>query len=142
MNSSLILWPVLAQVLLTLVVIAVLGARRLNAVKTRQVNVKKAVLDNRAWPDSVLQASNNLANQFEVPVLFYVLSLILYSAEGVGLTVLVLAWVFVLSRYIHAFIHLGSNYVPARFGAFIFGCFMLLGLTCIATWELALSAGG
>lgn len=137
MNSSLILWPILAQVLLTLIVITVLGGRRLRAVKARQVNAKKAVLDNRVWPDKVLQASNNLANQFEVPGLFYVLCLVLYSIDGVGMTALVLAWAFAFSRFVHAYIHMGSNYVPARFGAFILGCFILLALTALVAWELA-----
>ena len=33
----------------------------------------------------------------------------------------VLAWVFVATRCVHAFIHIGFNYVPLRFAAFFAG---------------------
>ena len=33
-------------------------------------------------------------------------------------TQVALAWLFVLTRYVHAFIHIGFNFVPFRFAAF------------------------
>ena len=72
MSSSYIFWPVLAQVFLTLAMFIFLGARKARAVKAGQVNRKQAALDNRVWPEDVLKVANNIANQFEVPVLFYV----------------------------------------------------------------------
>jgi hypothetical protein len=36
-----------------------------------------------------------------------------------------LAWVFVMARYAHAFIHIGFNYVPLRFAAFLAGAITL-----------------
>src|SRR5690554_8204107 len=47
MSSSHIFWPVLAQILLTLVMFIVLGARKAKAVKAGRVNRKEAALDNR-----------------------------------------------------------------------------------------------
>jgi hypothetical protein len=36
-----------------------------------------------------------------------------------------LAWVFVITRYVHAFIYIGFNHVPLRFIAFLTGVFTL-----------------
>ncbi|MDX1588528.1 MAG: MAPEG family protein [Oleiphilaceae bacterium] len=139
MSPNLILWPVLAQVILTLVVYMVLGARRARAFRAGQVDHRKAALDNRHWPPEVRQASNSVANQFEGPVLFYVLCLVLHSLEAVGLATLVLAWGFVLSRCAHAWVHLGSNYVPRRFMLFLIGGLMLMAMAALSVWHLILS---
>ena len=36
-----------------------------------------------------------------------------------------LAWIFVITRYVHAFIYIGFNYVPLRFTAFLAGVLAL-----------------
>ena len=42
------------------------------------------------------------------------------------LLVAVLAWIFVVSRFVHAYIHTTSNHVPTRFNAFAVGAIVLL----------------
>ncbi len=128
MNSNLIVWPVLAQILLTLMMLIVLALRKAKAVKAGEVDRRQAALDNRAWPKSVVKVSNNLANQFEVPVLFYVMCLALHSMDAVDTVALFLAWSFALSRYAHAYVHIGSNHVPTRLRLFLVGCFVLIAL--------------
>ena len=137
MNSSYIFWPVLAQVLLTLIVFVVLGVRKAKAVKAGEVNRKAAALNNREWPEDVVKVSNNIANQFEFPVLFYVLCLVLYNINAVGMAALVLAWLFALSRFAHAYVHIGSNYVPMRMRLFLVGCLILIGMLILVASELA-----
>lgn len=142
MNSSLIFWPVLAQVLLTLIMFILLGVRKARAVKAGTVNRKQAALNNREWPEDVIKVSNNIANQFEFPVLFYVLCLVLYSAGAVGMLALVLAWLFALSRFVHAYVHVGSNYVPMRLRLFLVGCLVLIGMFMLVAWQLAMGSLG
>jgi len=137
MNSSYIFWPVLAQFLLTLIVFTILGVRKARAVKAGEVNRKQAALNNREWPDHVVKVSNNIANQFEFPVLFYVLCMVLYNINAVGMVVIVLAWLFTLSRFAHAYVHIGSNYVPMRMRLFLVGCLVLLVMLMLVAWELA-----
>jgi hypothetical protein len=141
MNSSHIFWPVLAQVFLTLITFIVLGMRKAKAVKAGQVNRQQAALDNRVWPEDVVKVSNNIANQFEAPVLFYVLCLLIYSIGAAGPVAVVLAWLFTLSRYVHAYVHIGSNYVPMRLRLFLVGCLVLLAMLTLAAWKLAMGAG-
>ncbi|MBL1273017.1 MAG: MAPEG family protein [Oceanospirillales bacterium] len=137
MNSNHIFWPVLAQVFLTLIMLIVLGARKTKAVKAGEVSRKQAALNNRVWPEDVVKVSNNIANQFEVPVLFYVLCLVLYSINAAGVVALVLAWLFVVSRFAHAYVHIGSNYVPMRFRLYLVGCLVLIAMLILVAWKLA-----
>jgi hypothetical protein len=137
MHSNYIFWPVLAQVFLTLLMFIMLGVRKARAVKAGEVNRQQAALNNQVWPQDVIKVSNNIANQFEAPVLFYVLCLVLYSINAAGMAAIVLAWLFVLSRFAHAYVHIGSNYVPMRLRLFLFGCFVLIGMLVNVAWKLA-----
>jgi hypothetical protein len=136
MKAQLILWPVLAQILLVLLMYILLGYRKAKAVKTGGVNLKATALDNKAWPDAVLKVSNNIDNQFEIPVVFFVLCLLFHSIGQVDVLVLALSWAYVISRYVHAYVHVGSNYVPLRLRIFSVGCLILLSMTLIAVWKL------
>jgi hypothetical protein len=137
MNAMLIFWPVLAQITLTLSIFIILARRKAAALKARAVDLKAATLDNRAWPEPVVKVSNNLANQFETPVLFYALCLVLHAIDGVSLAALLLAWLFVGLRLVHVFIHLGSNHLPRRMQVFVLGCGVLIALLAVAAWQLA-----
>lgn len=137
MNTNQIFWPVLAQILLTLVMYIVLGIRKAKAVTAGTVNRQLTALDNRIWPEEVVKVSNNIANQFEGPVLFYVLCLVIYSTNLVGLAFLALAWLYVLSRYAHAYVHTGSNSLPLRLRLFLIGCLALLTMLFLLAWKLA-----
>lgn len=137
MNSSYIFWPVLAQIFLTLAMFIILAVRKAKAVKAGNVDRQQAALDNSAWPQDVVQVSNNIANQFQAPVLFYVLCLVIYSIHAVGTVAIVLAWLFALSRYAHAYVHIGSNYVPMRLRMFLIGCLALIAMLILVALKLA-----
>jgi hypothetical protein len=129
MNNNYIFFPVIIQILLTLWLYIYLGIAKSKALKLGEVDEERRSLHNDAWPDSVLQVNNCIRNQFEVPVLFYVLIGIIWSIQAVNVYVHVAAWVFVLTRIGHAIIHTGSNYVPIRRKLFMAGCFILIGIT-------------
>lgn len=137
MGSSHIFWPVLAQIFLTLIMFIVLGLRKAKAVKAGEVNRQQAALDNRVWPEDVIKVSNNIANQFEAPVLFYTLCLVIYSINAAGMVAILLAWLFVLSRYCHAYVHVGTNYVPMRLRLFLCGALVLVAMLALVAWRLA-----
>lgn len=134
MNANLILWPMLVQVLLTLGMYVVLGKRKADAMKSGDFDhQQEAALDNKAWPKPIVLVSNNIANQFELPVLFYALCLLLHVGGLVGAFTLLLAWAFALSRLAHAYVHVTSNYVPHRLSLFLVGvaCVLLMALVAL-----------
>ena len=136
MHSNEIFLPVLVQVLITIAGFMLLGVRKAKAIRAGGVDSTKTALDNDAWPNYVLMVSNNIRNQFQVPVLFYVLCFVFYSIEAVTTTVLYLAWAFVISRAIHAYIHMSSNNVPARFRVFTIGFVIMTIMTILAAKAL------
>ncbi len=136
MNNDLIFGPVLAQITLTIIIFLLLGAAKIKAIKTEKVDREKTALHNDAWPDPVLKISNNIANQFQTPILFYVLCLVLWNLKAVNPLVVGLAWGYVVSRVVHAYIHIGSNYVPMRFRMFTLGTLILIVMLVLAVVAL------
>ena len=136
MDPKQIFWPVLVQILLTVVGFMLMGVQKAKAVKANDVDMTKTALNNDAWPEYVMKVTNNVRNQFQVPLLFYVICFVFYSINAVTTTVLYLAWAFVITRIIHAYIHMSSNYLPARFRVFTLGFVILVVMTIYAAKAL------
>lgn len=125
MNQTTIFWPVLAQVLLVYIVYVVMGRRRFVAVKSGEAKVGQ-FKTRSTEPASSVTVAANLCNQFELPVLFYVLCLTLHVTNGVNYLTLLLMWIFVLTRYFHAWVHLSSNNLRLRSRSFFAGAVIIL----------------
>ena len=123
-----LVWPLLAQVALTIVVLLVMGFFRRKALYGREVKLKDIALSGEAWPARAKQAANNFSNQFETPVLFYVLGIMAIHVGATGWLMTTLAWAFIATRVAHAFIHIGSNNLRFRSGIFFVGCFILMAM--------------
>lgn len=136
MNQTLIYGPVLAQIVLTLYVFIILAKRKANDVKAGTADRAKAALDNKAWSESVVKASNNIDNQFQTPVLFYALCFVLAQLNAVTAVTLGLAWFYAISRYAHMFVHTGSNHVPHRLPLFLVGVVALMTMTGVAIYTM------
>ena len=121
-----ILYPLLAQIILTLVVAVGMGLHRRTALISREVTVDDIALDSSRWPERSRQFANCYTNQFELPVIFYVLCLVAQITNSVDLIFLIVAWIFVVTRVLHALEHTTSNVVARR------GGFFLLGYICVA----------
>ena len=74
----------------------------------------------------MLQIANAYHNQLELPVLFYVVMLLALITKTLDVDLYVLAWMFVLARYPHAYIHVTSNRLDRRTGVFGVGAMALL----------------
>jgi hypothetical protein len=142
MTRSLIFVPVLAQVLLTLLIYVRLINVKVRELKAGKVDMERRALHEDAWPESVLQINNNIRNQFELPVLFYVLSFALWALHAVHWAAVGAATLFVLSRIVHAWVHLGSNIVKYRRQSFTVGWWVLLAMALLVGYELAKRMAG
>jgi hypothetical protein len=127
MSSELIFWPVIAQVALTYAIYVLISSRRIGSIR----DGKATAADFRVpivEPEPSATAIRNLVNQYELPVLFYVCCISLYVLGAVGTLAIVLAWAFVASRIVHAYIHVTSNKLRDRRPAFIAGFVILAAL--------------
>lgn len=124
MNQTALFWPLIAQVLLVFIVYALLSARRRAAVLSGGARWAQ-FRENRDEPAESLFVANNLLNQFQLPVLFYVVVLCLYVTQGGSLVTVALAWLFVILRYLHAAVHVTSNRLSLRSPLFAAGYVVL-----------------
>jgi len=121
-----LIYPVLIQILLTFIVLLATGRARIAAIRDKRVRMTDIAVTSDAWPDDVRKFSNNYVNQYETPVLFYVLVGIAIYLRANDTLMVVLAWSFVATRIVHAFIHTGANDVPNRFRVFLAGATILM----------------
>ena len=126
-----LLLPLLVQVALTFVLLFAMAGARFGALSRREVKVGDIALGQRAWPTRPTQIANAYHNQLELPVLFYLLVVLVIVTNTSNSALVALAWVFVATRILHAFIHTTSNFVRYRFYAYLAGVFVL-----IAMWVL------
>jgi hypothetical protein len=136
-----VLYPVLAQIVLTLVLALGMGLRRQEALKSQEVAVDDIALDSTRWPARARQAANCYNNQFELPVIFYVLCLIAQITNASNLLFLILAWIFVISRVVHAFEHTTSNVVRRRGVIFGIGYIVVALMTALLLFRFLLPPG-
>lgn len=127
MNQTAIFWPMLAQVALIYGIYFLMFLRRKAAVEAGSVKISD-FRENRNEPPESLFVRNNLANQYELPVLFFAACLALYATQGSNILTVALAWIFVLSRIVHAAIHVTSNRIRHRQPAFTLGFLVLLAM--------------
>jgi len=134
MEQSAIFGPFLAMMGLTLVVWILMFARRirfLNSVDIEPDELTPARLAEIS-PPAVASPSDNLKNLFELPVLFYALTVYLYLTAQVDGPHLVAAWTFFVFRVAHSAVHCTINVVMLRFA--------LYAVASVALWIMVARA--
>ena len=125
-QSTAIFWPMIAHVVLVYIVYALLSTGRVRAVKEGKATVSQ-FRENKEEPEYSLFVRNNLENQFELPVLFHACCLALFVTGNATLYPVLLAWLFIISRYAHSYIHIKTNRIRHRRPLFLAG-FLILAL--------------
>ncbi len=123
MQQTAILYPVFVQVALTVGLLIVLNRTRATSMQAHGQKLSDADvrLGQNTWSPEAHKAGRSYANQFELPVLFYAVAAFAMITNAVDNLMVLLAWVFAISRLLHATIHVGPNAIPARATAFIVG---------------------
>ncbi len=128
--------PMLLMMVLTMVVWVVMGRRRVAWVRAEKGAIGKLRTRAQAGdtPTKVRQAADNFQNQFELPVLFYVLTFYIAWENEISWLDLWLAYFFVASRYVHSYIHCSYNNVIHRFWAYTAGALALWLMLLMTIW--------
>ncbi len=122
-----LLFPMFALVVLSFAVIMLLFRSRTRAVAEGKVSAGYfKTYQQGKEPDSSILLSRHLINLFETPMLFYVACLAGMVLEQVTVAMLILAWLYVALRYLHAFIHLGSNKLRPRIALYFLSIVVML----------------
>ena len=126
-------YPMFAMVLLTFAVAFYMFIQRLGAVKQHKVSLGYFRLNSGAAepPARMVAASNHFSNLFEVPVLFYTVCLLAMIMNLQGPLLVLIAWIFVAARVLHALIHVTYNNVLHRTLAFSISVICVLAMWVI-----------
>jgi hypothetical protein len=126
MSIQVVLLPVFVLIALTFGLFFWMGSRRIASIRRGETRIKDIALGQQNWPPHATQIANAFHNQLELPVLYYVVTIFALLTRNADYMFVLMAWVFVASRLVHAYIFVTSNHVPNRFTAYVVGAVILL----------------
>jgi hypothetical protein len=136
MSFNAILAPLFVQVTLTFGLLIWMGVLRVRLVAAGSLNPRDVERGQSSWPEQVTLVANAYQAQFQLPLLFYLaVVLVLLVAPGTPFVV-PLAWLFVVTRLVHALIQVTSNDVTRRFYLFVAGVAVLVIIWLILIAEI------
>ena len=141
MSLQAVLLPLFVQVGLTFFLMFWMSFVRTSSITRGEIKMRDIALGQSAWTEAATKVGNAFRNQFELPVLFYVLVVLAIIARKADFLFVVMAWIFVVSRFVHAAIHTGRNNVQQRFYAFAVGAIVLLLMWIIFAVRVLLGLG-
>jgi hypothetical protein len=139
MSVAAILAPLFVQVALTFALMFWMGGVRYASVNRGETKVRDIVLGQPNWPPRVTQLGNAYHNQYQMPVLFYVLVILALALRKADLLFVIMSWIFVVLRIVHAGIHVTTNRLIHRFSAFVASSIVLLVMWIIFALRVLLN---
>jgi hypothetical protein len=128
MSAEMVLLPVFVLVGLTFALLFGMATARTSSLKAGEAKFKDIALGQPNWPVRATQIGNCFSNQFELPLLFYILIALALPLRHADLVIVLLSWVFVVTRLVHAGIFVTSNNVEQRSLAWFAGVLVLLAM--------------
>jgi hypothetical protein len=141
MSIQAVLLPLFVQVTLTFVLLFWMAYLRTTAISKGAVKPGDIALREPGWPSRATQVANAFHNQLELPVLFYVLTMLGLITRHADYLFVVMAWIFVATRLAHAFIHTIGNVVARRGAVFAVGAIVLAFMWLIFMLRILLGLG-
>mgnify|MGYP002652039218 CR=1 FL=1 len=92
MSTAMILAPLFVQVLLTFAVMFGMMVFRTRTLQSGETRFQDIAMREPNWPRRPAQFANSFSNQFELPVLFYVLTILAMFTKHADFLFVVLAW--------------------------------------------------
>jgi len=139
MSLQMVLLPVFVLVGLTFALLLWMAGARRQALVGGQTKIRDIALRQPNWPERATQIGNCFSNQFEIPVLFYVLIAIALPLHHADLVIVLLSWVFVVTRFAHAGIFVTSNDLGQRSMAWFAGVLVLFAMWLYFALKILLS---
>ena len=122
MNEVNLYLPIIAMLSITALVWFYMYVMRLSYIVTHNIDAQDLHKPEQVavlLPENINQAANNFKNLFELPVAFYVLTLLALTANLASTEIEYCAWLFVVFRAFHSVIHCSYNRVMHRFIAYM-----------------------
>ena len=131
MSIPAVLAPLFVEVLLTFGLMLGMMYFRTSSLQRGETKFEQIAMREPNWPTRANQFAFAFGNQFELPVLFYVLTILALMTRHADIVFIIMAWLFVVFRLLQAGVHVTSNYVPWRGGFYGIGALILLAMWLI-----------
>ena len=128
MSVQMVLLPVFVLVGLAFALLLGMATARTRALTGKEIRLKDIALGQPNWPERATQIGNCFSNQFEMPLLFYTLIALALPLRRADLVIVLLSWVFVVTRFAHAGIFVTSNNLQQRSLAWFAGALVLIAM--------------
>jgi hypothetical protein len=128
MSAQMVLLPVFVLVGLTFALLLWMAGARRQALVGGEARVRDLALGQPNWPTRATQVGNSFKNQFELPLLFYILIALALPLRHADLFIVLMSWVFVITRFAHAGIFVTSNDMKQRSLAWFAGVLVLFAM--------------
>ena len=128
MSVQMVLLPVFISVGLTFALLLWMAGARRQALVGGETRVRDVALGQPNWPSRATQIGNCFKNQFELPLLFYTLIALALPLRHADLFIVLMSWVFVVTRFAHAGIFVTSNDLKQRSLAWFAGVLVLFAM--------------
>ena len=128
MSIQMVLLPIFIQIGLTFALLFGMATARTRALSSGETKMKDVALREPKWPGRATQFANCFSNQFELPVLFYILIAIALPLRHADLFIVLMSWVFVVTRFAHAGVFVTSNDMRPRSLAWFAGVLVLAAM--------------
>jgi hypothetical protein len=123
-----VLLPVFVLVGLAFALLLWMAGARRGALVSGETKIRDIALGQPNWPTRPTQIANCFSNQFEIPLLFYILIALALPLRHADLFIVLMSWVFVVTRFVHAGIFVTSNDLGRRSMAWFAGVLVLFAM--------------
>lgn len=111
-----LIYPMYSMIILTGLIGVATAFKRIRAAYAGHVDPRYfKLMGNYEIPENIAKWGRNFNNQFEVPLLFYIVCIAAISLNVDTSVLNLFAWIFVALRVIHSGIHLTYNHPMHRF---------------------------
>src|ERR1700694_3357494 len=128
MSVQMFLLPVFVLVGLTFALLLWMAGARRQALVDGEAKIRDIALGQSHWPTRATQIGNCFSNQFELPLLFYILIALALPLRHADLFIVLMSWVFVVTRFVHAGIFVTSNDLKHRWLVWFPGVLVLFAM--------------
>jgi hypothetical protein len=128
MSVQMVLLPVFVLIGLTFALLLWMAGARRGALVGGETKIRDIALGQQNWPTRATQIGNCFKNQFELPLLFYTLIALALPLRHADLFIVLMSWVFVVTRFAHAGIFVTSNDLGRRSMAWFAGVLVLFAM--------------
>ncbi len=129
MTQEMILYPLFVMVLITLFISLRLAVLRYRAVV--RDGLKAGYFKHNSGdkpPEYLLRTTDHYDNLFEQPMLFYVVSILIYITSKTDYLLIILAWAYIATRLLHGYIHISLNKLLLRRNSFLLSTIVLFSM--------------